>query len=288
MPILPKRIKKTNINEYYLTENDIWVRNFALDASPVDLNDLSAQAHKVFLNNEFKNLKSKLQSFEITRQINNAVIVSDGYGFAEKQKFLAQLPFKDVAIFATNGALANWQLVGKNSDSQRAITWYVVNNPYPECKKFLPARHSYYPMCIASCRTNNEFVEKYKSRGSIVVYHPVNNTQYTGINANADFAIDDYRNPICAAIGLAYCMGVKKLALFCCDDSFEVSRPASQQLENGLWTYPQQIVSQNIIEGELYWLQKAGVKTANCSSGKNLSYSTYITPEQLVEFFKDE
>jgi hypothetical protein len=284
----PRRIKKTHTNEYYLTEDNIWVRNFAIESNPLDLNyGLSTSSYNTFLNNEFKNLKKKLQPIEITSTVTKAVIISDGYDFAEKQKVLAQLPFKDVAIFATNGALANWQLVGKSCpiELQRAITWYVVNNPYPECGRFLPSKHAYYPLCIASSRTNTEFIEKYK--GSTTLYYPVNDVRYSGISNTADFSIDDYRNPICAAIGLAYRMGVRKLALFCCDDSFEKPRPASQQLENGLWTYPQQIVSQNVIDGNLFWLQKAGIEVVNCSSGKNLNHSTYIKPEQLVEFFKD-
>jgi hypothetical protein len=198
------------------------------------------------------------------------------------------LSHKEVAIIATNGALSNWRLVGKKCpvELHRIINWYVVNNPYLECKKFLPTKHSYYPPCIASSRTNTEFVDQYK--GGIMLYHPVPNNRYKGLSESADFLIDDYRNPICAAIGLAYRMGVRKLLLFCCDNSFEEQRPASEKMDNGLWSYPQQFISQNIIDGNLFWLKESGVSIANHSSGKNFHHAPYITSEQVMEFFQDE
>jgi hypothetical protein len=280
------RIKKKNTSEYLLTEDGIWVRNICKPESvALDLNDFSKPDCSLFLQNEFNNKKKRLQSFEINSTIRNAVIVSDGYDFAEKQKILAQLPFKEVTIFAVNGALSNWKLVGKQSELQRAINWYVVNNPYPEVKKFLPTKHAYYPPCIASCRTHPEFTHQYKS--GVMLYSPVPDSHYAGL-FSSEIMIDDYRNPICAAIGLAYQMGAKKIVLFCCDDSFAEERPASVRLENGLWSYPQQFISTNIIDGMLFWLKQAGISIVNCSSGRNLNNASYISAEQIMEFFKDD
>jgi hypothetical protein len=282
------RIKKVNTNDYLLTEDSVWVRNFCnLESRPLDINDsLTMHDANLFIKNEFYKKKKKIQNLQIISSTNKVVIVSDGYDFEKKQKILAKLPFNEVSIFATNGALTRWQLVGKNSELQRAISWYVVNNPYPECLKFLPLKHSYYPPCIASNRTYPNFIEQYK--GGSMLYCPVNSVCYSGLFRSMEFMVDDYRNPICAAIVIAYRMGVKKLLLLCCDDSFEAERPASEQLENGLWTYPQQLMSQNIIDGNLFWLKKAGVEIANCSSGKKFNNAIYITTEQITEFFNDE
>jgi hypothetical protein len=282
------KIKKYKTNEYYLTEDGVWIRNFILDSKPLDINkNISIPAYNLFLKNEFQNLKRKLQFFE-PKSFKKIVIISNGFDFENKQKFLSNLNFKDVAILATNNSLSQWKLVGNNcpTELKRAITYYIVNNPYPECTKFLPTKHNYYPSCVASCRTNSDFLNKYK--GSVTLYHPVDNMYYSGVSNTADFSIDDYHNSICAAIGLAYKMNVQKLLLLGCDDSFKEKRSSSIQLENGLWTYPQQIFSQNIIDGNLFWLKNTGIEIANCSSGKNLLNATYIIPEHIEEFFKDE
>jgi len=282
------RIKKKNTNEYLLTEDGVWVRNLCKqDSLPIDINNSFLKDYNLLLENEFRNKKNKLQNLEISSYIENFIIISDGYNFLERHKLLSQFPFKEIAILAVNGALANWGLVGKNCPREllRPINWYIVNNPYPECKKFLPVKHNYYPPCIASSRTNYEFASLY--RGGTVVYYPVINEDYCGLTNSADFLIDDYRNPICAAIGLAYKMGAKKILLFCCDGSFESERPASQQLENGLWCYPQHLISQNIIDAILFWLKKVNISVADCSNGKKLENATYITSDKITEFFKN-
>ena len=277
--------KHKNRNEYAVTSDGVWVRNFNLpDVSPIDVNNfLNETEYHYILNNEFKNKKVKFNN-----QINkfsNIVIISDGYDFTKKQEILAQLPYKEVAIFATNGALKNWKLVGKNCPipMQRNINWFVINNPYPECKKFLPITHSYYPRCLASSRTNTEFISKYK--GDIVLYQPTSGEKYSGLFSNSEGIIDDYRNPICAAISLAHRCGVQKLVLLCCDDSFEKERPAAEQLDNGLWCYPQQKVSQRIIDANLYWLSQSGVKIRDCSSGMKYNYANEISLEKISDFF---
>ena len=97
--------------------------------------------------------------------------------------------------------------------------------------------------------------------------------------------LDDYRNPVCAAISYCVKRGVKKLALFCCDESFEDERPSAQRMGNGLHQYPQQVKSQKIIDKQLYWLRSRGVEIVDCSSGVEYENAAYIEAEDLPNFF---
>ena len=278
-----------NRNEYAITMDGVWVRNFCNpNTSPFDVNRFIGEAeYHYFLNNEFENKKIKL-SKSLNVKSPNIIIVSNGYNYFKKQDILAKLSYKQVSILATNGGLRDWKLVGKNCppEMKRIIDWFVVNNPYPECKKFLPITHSYYPRCVASSRTNADFIKQYK--GDVLLYQAAPNEDYSGFFQNAEGVIDDYRNPICAAIGLAHRFGVKKLVMMCCDDSFVDERPGAEKLDNGLWCYPHQKISQRIIDANLYWLAKNGVKIRDCSSGMKYENAAYIKLEEIEDFFKGD
>ena len=282
--------KHKNRNEYIVTSDGVWVRNFCkTNVSPVDVNHfLGENEYHYILSNEFENKKIKFNEMLQNAKTANIVIVSNGYNYLKKQEILVKLPYKQVSIMATNGGLRDWKLVGKNClpEMKRSIDWFIVNNPYPECKRFLPIAHSYYPRCIASSRTNAEFVKQYK--GDVLLYQPAANGDYSGFFQNAEGIIDDYRNPICAAISLAYRVGVKKLVLMCCDDSFIDERPGAEKLDNGLWCYPQQKISQRIIDANLYWLAQNGVKIRDCSSGMKFECATYISEEEMQDFFNGD
>lgn len=284
---MSQKIRKLKSNSYILADT-IWVRDFT-KSSYIDINNLSNEKdHNIFLNNEIENYNRRLKLIDQDTYFhNNIVIVSNGYGFIEKHKILAKLPKDKVAIIAINGTLAKWRLLGKDCppELRRPINWYVVNNPYPECIKFLPTQHRYFPRCIASTRTNPNFIKKYN--GDVNLYVPTPSKEYSG-PFSAQYKIDDYRNPICAAIDLAYRFRANKILLFCCDDSFEDSRPYAEKLENGLYSYPQQQLSRKIIDAKLYWLQEENIQVADYSSGIKLQHSLYINNEQdILGFFEE-
>ena len=258
------------------------MRDFTNELAPfVDINHLSTFSdHQLFLTNEIQNTKRRYPNVETEDRITKAIIVSDGYQFDSKQQLLASLP-NDVVVISTNKSLANWKLMGSNSKTKRVISYYVVNNPYSEAKFFLPK--DYFPKCVASSRTNPSFLKGY--RGNIFLYSPVKNSDYSGVHRGIDFELDDYRNPICSAIGLAYRLGVQQLMLFCCDDSFEKERPSSVQLDNGLWAYPQQLLSHELIDSNLFWLKKQQIKIGNHSSSPKFKNAEYINEEGLSDFF---
>lgn len=278
------RTKRHKNNEYLLAD-DVWVRNPYKKAEPVDVNDLSNNELELFLRNETRNMSAKDIKTDGMDEapIDNAVICSDGYMWKERQMVLADLPNKNVKVVGVNGSLAGWRMVGELSDKKRVMSFYLVNNPYPECTTYLPRNHRYYPSLVASTKTCPEFLAGYQEKP--VFYRATTDTNYSGLPRDGCITLDDYRNPVCAAISFCVKRGVKKLVLLCCDESFAEERPASVRMKNGMYQYPQQIKSQLIIDRQLHWLRANGVEVADCSSGEEYENAPYIKPEDLASFF---
>ena len=272
------RIKKTpNQNEYLQTKDGFWVRNFCSNKPIEDINKMISEKEVgLLINNEIENFRRRYADIQIELDISTvkkAVIVSDGFDFKKKSQLTKDLP-DDVCIVTVNKALKKWEV-------ERKVSYYVVNNPCSESVACIPKNN--FPKCFASTRTNPSFLNAYK--GMIFTYCPANEKYYSGISKTTNVKIDDYRNPICAAIGILYKLGIQQLLLLCTDDSFAEERPGAEKMENGLWTYPQHIVSNRIIDADLYWLSKKEVKIGNCSSGPKLECAAYISEEEVKGFF---
>ena len=83
-------------------------------------------------------------------------------------------------------------------------------------------------------------------------------------------------------------MNAKKIILFCCDEAFEEYREGSVKMDNGYYQYPQQIMSQNIIDKQLYWLKQNQIEIFDHSSGIKYENASYINENQLISFFSKE
>ena len=288
------RIKKhPNKNRYLLTEGGIWVRDYTQDnVVRQDINQIvDPRDHAMILENEHKNARIGMPQIDNENIYHrNVLIVSNGYGFKERHRLLSKIP-SDVTVIAVNGALSSWELIGKEcpTEEKRNIDYYVVNNPYQECLGFLPRKNRYYPRCIASVRTNPKFISHYKQRSTIYRYHPTSESGFSGLSNNALFTIDDYRNPICAALGLAYRFDAERIMLFCCDASFADERPGSIPVRDGLFSYPQQRTCQQIIDGYIYWMRQVeyrDIVVGDHSSCWKYENAEYIEDDGLTEFFK--
>ncbi len=257
------KIKKHQSNEYFLSGN-YWIRNFTQHIKPYDINHITLRSdYKTLFQNELLMKRHNIPEIGTERfRFDECLIVSDGYNFDKYKHRLLNID-GNVCVIGVNRSLAKW----KENDQllKRQMNFFVVNNPYAECMSQLPT-HRYFPKCVVSNRTYPEFAKAYQ--GTLYRYVPVPEANFKTDEASY-YQIDDYRNPICAAIGLSYRFGVKKLSLFCCDDSFAQERPTAIQLENKLWTYPQHKISHHLIAGNLYWLKKSGVEVINYSSGMN-------------------
>jgi hypothetical protein len=281
------RIKKFKNNEYIFCDG-IWVRNPCKESAPVDINSLGKNETELFLNNELTNMRvSSLQLDDLNPvSLQNVVIFSDGHGWKEKQLVLGTIPNTIVKTIGVNGSLARWDMVGEKAEVKRTMTFYLTNNPYSDCMGYLPRKHRYYPNLISSTKTNPRFLSEYQSQPFF--YKSTQNLDYSGMGPESCMSLDDYRNPVCAAISFAWKKGVKKLVLLCCDEAFEDERPGSIRMKNGLYQYPQQVLCQRVIDGQLYWLRKAGVKIMDCSSGIEYENAEYIEIEGIKDFFEKE
>ena len=283
------RIKKSPSKNEYIRAGDVWVRNFTKpNVRPYNISHMySPEEHKVLMANEVKN-KSFAKISDEQLHMEKVIIVSDGHSFQWKHLCLAKFP-SDVFIMAINRALRNWRLMSEDwGKNKRPINAYVANNPFPQILSCLP-NHFYFPSCIASSRTNFEFLKQYS--GNRHVYEPALEKVF-GTEKQERYFIDDYRNPICAAIGLAYRFGVKELMLVSCDDSFPKKKDGAEQLPNGLWTYPQHLRAQEIIDANLYWLthqEERKIKVADWSDGMKYTNAAYISSEEeAISFFTEE
>lgn len=278
-----KKVKKTK-NEYTFA-GGVWVRNFCkFDAQPVlEDNMLSNSDIDLVLHNERSNHTLQLgmisdENFYFPK----VVIVSDGYDFKKKIECLRMFPDKDICVLAVNKALKLWPLVGV--ENSRSINFYVVNNPYDEANYFLPQK--YFPACIGSTRTNYEFMNSYV--GMRYFYEPTPERNF-GYTKSQVYFIDDYRNPISSALSIAYRLGAKKIMMLCCDDSFNEKKPGAVKLDNNLWTYPQHLRSQEVLDAQSYWLKQVGIKVANYSSGIEYVNAAYIKDDdEFKAFFIEE
>lgn len=276
------KTKKTKNNEYML-KSGIWVRNFT-DGCKAPLAASHMYDNKdygIIIQNEQMN-RSRSKISEESIKFKKIVIVSNGYNFHQRHLILEKFP-KDVCVLAINGALKDWKLKGK-----RAINAYVVNNPYNECINFMPRSNGYYPICVSSVRTNYKFLQEYKN--NVYAYCPTPEEIF-GLEYPEKYFIDDYRSPVCAAIGLAYQFGVEKLMLMCCDESFIKQRDFTVQLPNGLWTYPHHIKAREIIDANLHWLthqKDKEVVAVDYSDGGDYFNAPYINSEKdALNFFND-
>lgn len=288
MKTTSKRIRKDPATRNrYLPAGGLWVRNFTQHGvTATSANNLiSVTEHTHMLHNEMTNRTLNLGNIADEKfHFPNVVIVSDGYDFDNRHLLLGKLR-KDVCIIGVNGALASWKLWNIDGD-RRAMNMYVVNNPYQECMSYLP-KHKYFPSCVASIRTYPDFVRKFM--GQRYVYEP-SPERFFSTSRPQTFYVDDYRNPICAAIVLAFRFHVQRLLLLCCDDSFTKERPAAVRLDNGLWSYPQQLLAHDVIDANLYWLshqENLTVSIANYSSGPECVNANPVSDvEGAIKFFE--
>lgn len=280
-----RKIKSTK-NEYVFAGN-CWVRNFTqLGVNPVDLSNLSRpEDQRMMVANELVN--DTLGAANIADEnfhFSKVLIVSDGYDFEKRHLFTSQL--SDVAVIAINGALRKWTLYGHGKTQAKAINLYVVNNPYAECMYYMPT--NYFPTCLLSARTYPQFAQQY--HGMKYVYAPTPSPGFGVQTAKVRYTVDDYRNPICAALVMAYRLQASKIMLLCCDDSFDGERPGSAKLTNGLWTYPQHLRTHDIIDANLFWLtERTAVQVADYSLGGEYEHAVYIkSDEEAINFFRDD
>lgn len=279
------RIKKhPNGNRYLLTPQGMWVRDFTRPAPYVDINALTtAGDYEALIRNHLANVAvpGAVHFDPQVRRARSVVVVSDGHGFADKVSLLGKVP-NNVAVIGIGRTLAKWS-------APRPMDFYVVNNPYPSCLSYLTDRKGGRPVCLASVRTNPEFVRRYGGR--VELYLPVPEAGFSSRAVGGRTQVDDYRNPLCAALGLAHLMGADRILLLCCDETFADDRPGAERLPSGLHMYPQHRITHGLVGGFAHWFRRQdgrSVLIGDHSAGPKYDEIPYIPEEEVDAFFLQE
>lgn len=238
-------IKIDSTRNEYIKVDDFWVRNYTKpNVVPKDINNLyEADEIKAIIENEIKNAKiSGPNLIEENLFYDNVVIVSDGAGFEDHKNLLNNIG-SNFCVIAVNNAMRFWE-------SNRFPDFLLVNNPFDNITAQTPRNG--WPKLIASRRTNNKFVANY--RNIKYFYDPTCDLKYQSpIAKKTNGHIDDYRNPICAALGCAYYFQSKNIFLCYCSNAYKAERPGCEKIDENYWCYPQQITANKIINANLFW-----------------------------------
>jgi hypothetical protein len=276
------RIKKIKNNQYIKTDNyDYWIRNYTNSSYYLDINNkIPKSEYFLLMENEFWNNKNRYPWIDYENFIyDTAIIISDGYDLDNIYPFIENLSSKDkICLIGVNGILKNWKC-------RKSLNYYVVNNPYEECLSFLPNHNRTLPKCVASNRTNYLFLQNYN--GTKYRYSPVSEENFC-FNKNSEnfYQLDDYRNPICASIGLAYRFKVNKIIFLCCDDVFKESKPGSTPVDDQVYCYDQQNLATEIIDSYLHWI-KNNIDIAYYCRWKKIKNADYIDIRNMDEFINN-
>jgi hypothetical protein len=271
-------------NQYLNVEKNVWVRNFTLkNILPIDINNLNQEEEiKTFINNQLINNMFKLPKFEAKDLSNkNVFIVSDGFGFENINNILENINIKNKFIILTNNSLKKWNNFKVLPDL------FIENNPYKNSLNNINPK--IFPNCLLSKRIYPEFINSCKSK-NISFYDPIPSLNFNSMYKNEINAyLDDYRNPICAAINYCFLCNAKNINLLYCSEGMDKERPASYLHNDGIhYQYNQNKLSDKIINGMIFWYKKTKQYSNIFYHGLNKSFKfgSYIQQEDLIENFK--
>lgn len=266
--------KHKNKNEYLQVEN-FWIRNmFGKTGKPVDINKLYNEYElKEILDNEVRNSKMNFLTVEPDIfECDDVLIVSDGFGF-DQLKDIEKIR-QNVCIISINHATRFWS-------SPTYPNFMLINHPKSDAMSFLP--NKIFPRLLASRRTYTQFLKSYKNH--VLLYDPVPEEYYQSIiSAESIIHIDDYRNPVCGAIGFAKLLQAKNIYLAFCSSAYRESRPGTTQVEEGIHQYPLQITADKIVDANLFWYKFANrsAKIFHCGYEKSFKFSKYLKFDEFV------
>lgn len=277
--MLKVQIKKTSDRAKYVLSGDAgWVRDFTGTSGVILSDTYDTDSLRIAVANESVNRTYNLPMIDresITSP--HVVVVSDGTDLQAVLPLVNVLSKQKTLIIGVNNSLSAQEFFPR---------YYLSNHPGEESLSLIP-RQRVLPNLIASCRTNSSFVRKYRQRGGVAfVYVPTPSHRFSSNLFKSNFTIDDYRNPICAAINFAYRWGAMRFTLFAPHDYYSESKAGTQKIRDGVNIYPQQTTAHNYVDGCLYWLREHGCETTAVTSGPIFSNATTLMPHEAEDFFK--
>jgi hypothetical protein len=264
-------------SQYFVTNNQKLIRNFINQNHGYDLNNLySAQDIKSVIINEGSIKTMNLSGIDKENKFSATVaIVSDGFDIAKCENLINNLGRLGITVIGTNGCM---------TCKSRVIPSVYLFNSVDNVSSWFPNTLQVLPPCIVSVRSNPEFVKKYRSRNKLMyTYVPTPNKNFGSNYFNSFYTVDDYRNPICAGINLAFRWQASRIILIAPHDLFSEERPGTKKIAQNIHIYPQQELAHSFIDGSLYWIKEAGIETWVISSGPKFEFATNFEPEQVIE-----
>lgn len=267
-------------NEYCKSEN-YWIRNSRKpNVSPIDINNYyTTDEVKILVENEIKNSKLNIPDIEIENfNWNTVVIVSNGYGFYNNHQNIfdnIKISQKKV-VLAVNNSLRFWE-------SHKIPQYFLINQLNP------PTNLKYLPILIASKRCNHEYIKKYRN----MKYFYTNTPSYLFSSPavkETTFFIDDYRNPICAAINCAVYFGAKRIFLSFCSEGYDSYKEGMERLNESAFIYPQQKLANDIVNKNIFWhkIYDNQIEFFYTGIKKSFSFAKYLEHEDFLSVINDE
>ena len=272
--------KHKNTNEY-LRVGNYWIRNFSGESlRPIDINNFYYNIPlQNIIDNEMRNgnLRHPQLEPEIFSKYTNLLIVSDGLGFYDNHELFKSIN-SSTCVITVNQAARFW-------NASIFPDYFLVNNPDDSCLVGLPIKR--FPKLIASRKTSHSFLQKYKN--IVCMYDAVPDDYYEShISKNSEHRLDDYRNPICAAISLANKFFHGNIFLAFCSSAYKEQREGTVEIEPGVYQYPPQKTADEIIDGNLFWYRAGHMQSKIFHTGIKNSYkfSKYVEPAVMAEIIK--
>lgn len=261
--------KHANRNEYFKVDN-LWVRNFNRQhVSATDINTFYTEEEtKELILNEVKNARLNLPNIaDEALRYRKLIVVSDGFNFKQHSDVFKIMP-ADTCLITVNQAQRLWA-------ASIFANFYLTVTTGENAASVLSDRP--FPKLIASRRVNHHFLCHYKNL--IYFYDPVPDATYQSKSAKESLLlVDDYRNPICACVGLANHFKVKSLYLGFCSHAFTEERPGTVKIEEGIYQYPQQVLADKLVDANLFWLKAANPEIQIYHTGikKSFMFAKYL------------
>lgn len=272
--------KHKNSNEYMRSGN-YWIRNFYGEClKPKDVNNFYYNVDiKSIINNEMKNsnMRHPYLESELFRKYKKTIIFSDGFGFDENHKLFERIS-PDTLCISVNQAARFW-------NAAAFPDFLLINNPDEICLTGMPT--SRFPVLIASRKTCNKFLQNYKNL--IYIYDSVSDDYYESqVSKSSEFHLDDYRNPICAAISLASKFVRGDIYLAFCSTAYKEKKDGMSKIEDGVFQYEPQTVADQLVDGNLFWYRIGNKNSKIFHTGvkNSFKFSTYIDPSEMCGLVK--
>lgn len=260
--------------KYILSKNGYWVRNFFSDIGDYKF-DYYNHDIKELTNNEImiKSLNIPSIDKEIIRT-EKIAIISSGTDIENCRNIIKKLINK------------KYFLLGVNDILNKGIfpNYYINCDTTNYCIRHIPKKARILPQLIVSSKSCAEFVKLYKSKGSVYYYIPTMNSKYN-LKNKSSYTIDDYRDPICAAINFASRWSTD-IVLISPQNFFKEMKDGMEKIDDNKYIYPQQKISHYFADSLCYWAkEEGGCDISVVSTGMKYENANNLSIEQAEELY---